>query len=333
MPGLTNKVRLEELRDRTQKLERLCRLTADIARLGDERVTLKKIVDTAADLIGVQGAHIALVDKDEEELYGVISSGRHPNDAPRLKFQLSQSAAAQKALAGRRPVAIENAEDDRRVNPHARELMGIRGVAYLSLLSGTESFGLLILITRRPHSWTPSELELARRFADVASVALENSRLMTQLAETEVRFRSLVEHVPAIIYRCDVDPPYRTRYVSPQAKAMLGFSPEEWLGDPNFFMKIIHPDDVSRLKDLEDEAVRTTGFISADYRIRDRFGEVRWMREEAVLVRDPAGAPIGWHGVLIEITGMKRMEQGLPASPPQGGMPSPRSEDPRLPQV
>jgi len=27
----------------------------------------------------------------------------------------------------------------------------------------------------------------------------------------------------------------------------------------------------------------------------------------AVLVRDPAGAPIGWYGVLIEITGMKKM--------------------------
>ena len=308
MPGLTNKGRLEELRRHTQKLERLCSLTADIARLGDERVTLKKIVDTAADLIGVQGAHIALVDKDEEELYGVISSGRHPNDAPRLKFQLSQSAAAQKALAGRRPVAIENAEDDRRVNPRARKLMGIRGVAYLSLLSGTESFGLLILITRRPHSWTPSELELARRFADVASVALENSRLMAQLAETEVRFRSLVEHVPAIIYRCDVDPPYRAQYISPQSKAMLGYSVEEWTSDQNFWMKIVHPDDMDSVIELGKESVRKKGFVTSEYRLLDRSGEVRWFRDEAILVRDPSGNPIAWHGVLVEITGMKKLQ-------------------------
>jgi PAS domain S-box-containing protein len=308
MPGLTNRGRLEELRRHTRKLERLCRLTADIARLSDERVTLKKIVDTAADLIGVQGAHIALVDKDEEQLYGVISSGRHPNDAPRLKFQLSQSAAAQKALAGRKAVAIENAEDDARVNPHARDLMGIRGVAYLSLLSGTESFGLLILITRRPHSWTPGELELARRFADVASVALENSRLMTQLAETEVRFRSLVEHVPAIIYRCDIDPPYRAQYISPQAKAMLGYSPDEWARDQNFFMKIVHPDDVNSVIESTQESVRKKGFVTSEYRLLDRAGEVRWFRDEAILVRDPSGHPIAWHGVLVEITGMKKLQ-------------------------
>src|SRR6185295_510111 len=133
MPGLTSKGRLEELRRHNQKLERLCRLTADIARLGDERVTLKKIVDTAASLIGVQGAHIALVDRDEEQLYGVVSSGRHPDDAPRLKLQLSQSAAAQRALQSRKPVVIGKAKDDARVNPRARELMGIRGVAYMPL--------------------------------------------------------------------------------------------------------------------------------------------------------------------------------------------------------
>src|SRR2546422_3643479 len=308
MQGLTSQRRLEERGRHNRKLERLCRLTADIARLGDEHATLKKIVDTAASLIGVQGAHIALVDKEEEGLYGVVSSGRHPEDAPRLKFQLSQSAAAQKALKSRKPVAIRNAEDDARVNPRARELMGIRGVAYLSLLSGNESFGLLILITRRPHAWTPRELDLARRFADVSSVALENSRLMTQLAETEVRFRSLVEHVPAIIYRCDVDPPYRTRYVSPQAKAMLGFSPEEWLGDPALFMKIIHPDDVGSLVELSEEAVRNKGFVTSEYRLLDKSGEIRWFRDEAILVRDPSGRPIAWHGVLVEVTGMKKLQ-------------------------
>src|SRR5262245_53547459 len=124
MRGLRNERRLEQLRRQNEKLERLCSLTADIARLGNERTTLKKIVDTAASLIGVQGAHLALVDKDEEQLYGVVSSGRHPADAPRLKLQLSQSAAAQRALRTRRVVSIQRAQDDARVNPRAREIMG-----------------------------------------------------------------------------------------------------------------------------------------------------------------------------------------------------------------
>ncbi len=254
MQGLRNERRLEDLRRRIEQLECLCRLTADIARLGDERATLKKVVNMAASLIGVQGAHLALVDKDERALYGVISSGRHPEDAPRLKLQLSRSAAAQKALKSGRPVAIENAADDARVNSRARQIMAIRGVAYLPLLSGEESFGLLILITKRPHVWAPGELDLARRFADVASVALENSRLMTQLAETEV------------------------------------------------------PDDAGSLVELSEEAVRNKGFVTSEYRLLDKSGEIRWFRDEAILVRDPSGRPIAWHGVLVEVTGMKKLQ-------------------------
>ncbi len=307
MPEHTGHKRLDELRRHNQQLLRLCRLTADVARLGNERATLKKIIDTAASLLGITGAHIALVDRNEQVLYGVISSGRHPLDAPRLKFQLSQACGAQQALKTCLPVAIGNAEDDARVNPRARELMAIRGIAYLPLLSGKESFGLLILITRRPHEWTPRDLELARHFADLAAVALENSRLMAQLAETELRFRSLVEHIPAIIYVCDVDPPYRTRYISPQAAAMLGYSEEEWTRDRDFFMKILHPDDVGALIQLGEEAIRKQGFATSEYRLLDRQGEVRWFRDETVLVRDPSGNPVGWHGVLVEITGLKRM--------------------------
>ncbi|HEV8700585.1 MAG TPA: PAS domain-containing protein [Candidatus Polarisedimenticolia bacterium] len=306
MPQQANRKHQDGLRRHNEQLTRLCRLTADVARLGDERTTLKKIVNTAASLIGVAGAHIALVDRNEKELYGVISSGRHPHDAPRLKFQLSQAGGAQQALKSCRPVAIRNADDDARVNPRARDIMAIRGVAYLPLMSGRESFGLLILITRRPHSWTSRELDLARHFANLSSVALENSRLMAQLAETEARLRSLIEHIPAIIYLCDVDPPYRTRYISPQAASMLGYSEEEWTRDRDFFMKILHPDDAGQLIQLGEEAIRKKGIATSEYRLLDRQGEVRWFRDETVLVRDPSGNPVGWHGVLVEITGLKK---------------------------
>ena len=154
----------------------------------------------------------------------------------------------------------------------------------------------------------PRELDLAKHFADVAAVALENSRLMSQLAETEVRFRSLVEHIPAIVYVCEVEPPFRTHYISPQVKSMLGYPPQEWMSDPNgFIMKIVHPEDVGGLIDLTAEAARTRGFATAEYRLLDRQGEVRWFRDECALVRDPSGTPIAWHGVLVEITGMKKM--------------------------
>jgi len=334
MPRTIPDRRLKTLRIHHRKVLRLCSLAAEIAKLGDERATLRKIVNTAASLIGVQSAHLALVDKQERTLYGVASSGRHPPNAPGLRVDLADSAAAHEALRRRRPITIDRAADDPRVNSEARKALSIGGVTYLPLLSGSQSFGLLILVTRRPRTWTGEELRLAQHFASFASVALENVRLLNRLAETEGRFKSLVEHIPAIVYICDFEPPYQSIYVSPQIETMLGYSTRDWMEDPHFFTKMIHPDDLEVLKSLDKKAAQSTGFVRAEYRLFDRHGEVRWMRDEAVLVRDPAGAPIAWHGVLVEITGMKRMEQGLPAPPPRSGVPSSRRpEDPRLPQA
>ena len=299
--------RLVELRRQNKQLTRLCRLTSEIARLGEECATLKKIVDTAAGLIDVEGAHIALVDRDEKSLYGLVSSGRHREDSPHLKLELSKSAAARDALRARKPVTIERAATDPRVNAEARERLGIGGIAYLPLLSGKVSFGLLILCTGEPHRFSAAELELAGHFANLAAVALENSRLMNHLVETEQRLRSLVEHIPAIVYVSEVDPPYRTIYVSPQIGKILGIPPEVWTSDQSgLFMKLLHPEDAGFIIDWTSEATKARGFATAEYRLRDKWGEYRWLRDEAVLVRDPSSNPVAWHGVIVEITGIKR---------------------------
>jgi PAS domain S-box-containing protein len=325
MPRSPDRQRLAGLLRRNRDLDRLCHLTAEVAKLGDEQATLRKIVDTAAALLRVQGAHIVLVDRFGEALFGVISSGRHRPDAPRLRFHLSESRAAQEALRRRRPVAIASARRDRRVNREAAARLSIGAVAYLPLRSGGQSFGLLILITKAPRRWPEAEIGLGMHFADIAAVAIENARLMSQLAESEGRLRSLIEHIPAITYTCGVHPPYRTLFISPQTQSMLGYSPQEWRDDDDFFVKIIHPEDLERLVDLSEAAARGQGVVTAEYRLLDRSGEVRWFRDEAVLVRDPSSNPVAWHGVLVEITGLKRMQERGPdrlAAPRGGSRPS-----------
>jgi PAS domain S-box-containing protein len=315
MPPTAGNSRLRRAEEHRAKLLRLCSLAGEIARLADERATLRKIVSTARSLMGVQSAHVALVDERRQTLHGVASSGRRSPGA--LPVHLSDSAAARQALRRRTPVSIDRAARDRRVSASARRAPSIGGVAYLPLLSGSESFGLLILVTRRPHAWSREESTLAQHLANFAAVALENLELLKRLAEAEGRFRNLVEHIPAIAYICDFEPPYRSIYVSPQLETMLGYPPSAWMDDPDFWMKILHPDDMKPPLGFDDETVKETEFFTSEYRVRDSLGEIRWMHENAVLVRDPAGAPIGWHGVLVEITGQKTIEQSLPAVPPR----------------
>src|SRR5262245_51641416 len=172
-----------------RRLERLCRLAAEVAALRDEHSTLRHVVETAVKVVGVPAAHVALVDRSRRALYGLVSSGAHPPKAPRARFALSPRQAALQALEKRRPIAVRDARRDPRVHAEARSRLGLGSVAYLPLLAGKESFGLLILARPRPHAWSPAEIRLARHVATFASAALETSRPPDPLAETDRPFR------------------------------------------------------------------------------------------------------------------------------------------------
>src|ERR671915_169582 len=65
--------------------------------------------------------------------------------------------------------------------------------------------------------------------------------------DVEARYRALVEHVPVVTYAQVVDRADSTVHVSPQVEAMLGYGPEEWLVDREFFIKLLHPEDRERV--------------------------------------------------------------------------------------
>ena len=292
--------------DLVARLDRLCRLAGEIADLRAEKDTLQFIVDGAVEVVGVEAAHLALVDRAQRTLFGLASSGHHPPDAPRARFELERGHAANEALSTRKPVVIRDAHRDRRVNPEARELLGIGSAAYVPLLGAGKSFGLLILTTAEPHDWGRVQMRLAVYTANIAAVALQTTHLMTSLAETDGRLRHLLEDISAIVYTCDVDFPYRTYFVGPESETILGYTPRAWIEDPDLFGKLVHPDDVQAVIDASEAAKSGgRGFVRSEYRLLDRSGNTHWFRDEAVLLRDPAGRPQAWHGVLIDVTTLK----------------------------
>src|SRR6516165_2441224 len=67
-----------------------------------------------------------------------------------------------------------------------------------------------------------------------------------QLHKAEIRFRTLVEQIPAVTFMAALDEGVSELYVSPQIEALLGFSQKEWLEDPILWYTRLHPDDRER---------------------------------------------------------------------------------------
>lgn len=139
---------------------------------------------------------------------------------------------------------------------------------------------------------------------------MEKKLAEERLFQAEAKYRSLVEKIPAIVYIAALDGTNRFLYVSSQIKN-IGFSPEQWLADPEVHLTQIHPED--RAYVLEERAKsRAAGTpLHCEYRLLRGDGTVLWLRDEASVVRDESGRSLFLQGILVDITESKRVEEEL----------------------
>jgi PAS domain S-box-containing protein len=131
-----------------------------------------------------------------------------------------------------------------------------------------------------------------------------------RLRETEERYRLLVEQLPLITYIDATDEWSSNLYTSPQTAALLGYTPEDWLADPELFVKILHPDDRERVMAEIQRTNEARGTFRADYRVVARDGRTVWIHDEAVLLTPHQGQPY-WQGYLLDVTEAKAAEDEL----------------------
>ncbi len=129
------------------------------------------------------------------------------------------------------------------------------------------------------------------------------------LIESEAKFRTLVERIPAIIYTAALDEYSTTQYISPQIETILGFTQKDFKANNDIWDKQLHPDDRNRvLKVTAASHPNDIPFVS-EYRMLTKTGRTVWFRDEAVVVKNEAGEPLFVQGVMIDITERKQAEE------------------------
>ncbi len=128
---------------------------------------------------------------------------------------------------------------------------------------------------------------------------------LARAEQAEAKYRSLMELVPsAITYTEDLDSGW-VFAVSPQVETILGYTPEEWMGDATLCYDRIHPEDRDRVVTACELANLTMESYSAEHRMIARDGRIVWIRDEAELVRGSRGQPLCWQGVMLDISPYK----------------------------
>ncbi|HET9248984.1 MAG TPA: PAS domain S-box protein, partial [Actinomycetota bacterium] len=141
----------------------------------------------------------------------------------------------------------------------------------------------------------------------------ERKHAEQELAETEARYRMLVERVPVVTYTWDAahrSGEAAAPYISPQVQGMLGYAAEEF-EDPLLWSNLVHPDDLQRVLTEWAACEDGTATFRSEYRMRARDGREVWIRDEAVPVgRDDEGHAL-FQGVMFDITERKLAEVRL----------------------
>jgi PAS domain S-box-containing protein len=143
--------------------------------------------------------------------------------------------------------------------------------------------------------------------------AAHSGAAIHRLKQTEARYRTLVEQIPAITFMASLDGGLDENeiYVSPHIETMLGFTQSEWLGDPFLWYRQLHPDDRQRWgTEFARTCVSGVNF-SSEYRFISRDNREVWVHGEARVVRDDHGRPLFLQGIAFDITESKRAEQNL----------------------
>jgi len=128
-----------------------------------------------------------------------------------------------------------------------------------------------------------------------------------QLSESEIRFRTLAEAVPNLLWTTDANG-YCT-YVSSRYQEFTGLSVEELTG--NGWATVLHPEDQDRVHAAWSEAVQTGQPYEIEFRLRRFDGSYYWFVARGVPMRGADGHISQWLGSLTDVHGMKRTEAAL----------------------
>src|SRR6187551_937426 len=124
---------------------------------------------------------------------------------------------------------------------------------------------------------------------------LKEQALATLEHESELRYRSLADAVPQIVWT--TDPEGRTTYFNDRWYEFTGL-PRGGLGDS---AGAIHPADQARMRNVWAASRSSGSELETEYRLRSAKGEWRWHLARAVPTRDADGTITGWVGTATDI--------------------------------
>jgi PAS domain S-box-containing protein len=156
-----------------------------------------------------------------------------------------------------------------------------------------------------------ASLEESRRkvkdYAKNLEVMVE--RRTRTLKESEQTYRTLVEHVPVIVYL--VMPDGTAMFLNRFVEQMIGIPPQELSGHREAWAQHIHPNDRARVLAHFEECLSQGKECHQEYRMIHKDGHTVYVVDHAVPVVDDQNGLIRMDGIVLDVTARKELQEKI----------------------
>ena len=142
---------------------------------------------------------------------------------------------------------------------------------------------------------------------------VERIEMREALRRSERDFSLVVEQAPDMIYMMSL-PSGEYAYVSPAVERIFGLTPKEFGDCPATIRDLIHPDWRAYFQEQWTNLLAGEAPPVYEYQIIHPSGEVRWLNQRNLLVRDADGRPTALWGIVSDVTEVREDRRRLAES-------------------
>ena len=190
-------------------------------------------------------------------------------------------------------VISSNQQIDRELETEDGKSYLVRVYPYLSHLNQCEG-AVITFVEITSLKDSARQLEHARHQQSITQEALKHSE--EQLAKlVEVR-------KSAIVYSRSLTGKKQLTFISSNVKDMFGYTPNQFLDNPSFWIDCIHPDDTAKALHYFEKQFPKSGMTPLEFRFKCKDGSYKWLRDETKLIIDDERRKKEGLGSWIDIT-------------------------------
>ena len=322
----------QEIMKNSRDLTMLLEITIDLLETVEKKQVLRKIVEGAIGLTGLDSGAIYMIEGQHLYLEATVPPlpGNFPDEF--RKAELSNHPHVQQAVITNKPVLLEDTATA--VLTREEQLIvdsrNLGSILYIPLIAQKKVVGVLIVGTvGRKYLFREREIGLNRTLSNIASLTLENSLLFEKLNQnvtelkavihekniasealrkSEEKYRNLFENVQDVFYQTDMNGIIRE--ISPSVRVLSDYDAEYLIGRSVREMYYDLKDRDALLKEIVEKGE----IRDYELKIRTKSGGFKIVSINGKLVKDISGKPHNIDGSMRDITERIKSEEKLKES-------------------